>query len=96
MSIISKEASGQPVHMPADAVTTEHPVGDWHALSMDEVFDKLDSDDMGLSNDEVLRRRELYGRNKLDEKPPIPKWMRFLEQFNDCSATFLRFLWVPK
>ena len=43
MSIISKDGSGQPVHMPADAVTTEHPEGDWPALTIDEVLDKLNS-----------------------------------------------------
>ena len=89
MSIISKDASGQLVHMPADAVTTEHPEGDWHALPIDEVFDKLGSHSAGLSNDEVLQRRELYGRNKLDEKPPVPKWVRFLEQFNDPMVYLL-------
>jgi Ca2+-transporting ATPase len=89
MSIISKDGSGQPVHMPADAVTTEHPEGDWHALPIDEVLDKLNSESNGLTNDEVVRRRELYGRNKLDEKPPVPKWIRFLEQFNDPMVYLL-------
>ena len=89
MSIISKDGSGQPVHMPADAVTTEHPEGDWHALPIDEVLDKLNSESTGLTNDEVVRRRELYGRNKLDEKPPVPKWIRFLEQFNDPMVYLL-------
>ena len=89
MSIISKEASGQPVHMPADAVTTEHPEGDWHALPIDEVIQKLDTETSGLTNDEVVRRREKYGRNKLDEKPPVPKWIRFLEQFNDPMVYLL-------
>ena len=89
MSIISKDGSGQPVHMPADAVPTEHPEGDWHALPIDEVFEKLNSESSGLTNDEVVRRRGIYGRNKLDEKPPVPIWIRFLEQFNDPMVYLL-------
>ena len=54
MSIISNPASGDIVHMPADAVQTEHPEGDWHALSIEDVLHKLDSHESGLSNDDRL------------------------------------------
>ena len=89
MSIISKPAPAQTVHMPADAVEIAHPEGDWHALSIEEVLDKLDSHEAGLSNDEVLARRELYGENKLDEKPPVPGWLRLLAQFQDPMVYLL-------
>ena len=89
MSIISKPASRHTVHMPADAVQTEHPEGEWHALSIEEVLDKLDSHEAGLSNDEVLTRRELYGENKLEEKAPVPAWLRLLEQFQDPMVYLL-------
>ena len=75
--------------MPADALQTEHPEGEWHALSIEEVLDKLDSHEAGLSNDEVLTRRELYGENKLEEKAPVPAWLRLLEQFQDPMVYLL-------
>ena len=75
--------------MPADAVLTEHPEGDWHALTIEEVLDNLDANLAGLSNDEVMTRRELYGENKLDENPPIPAWVRLLEQFQDPMVYLL-------
>lgn len=87
--------------MPADAVRDEQPVGDWHALSIEDVFDQLESHEAGLSTDEVLLRREKYGANKLDEKPPVPKWVRFLEQFQDpmvyllMMAALIAFIFEP-
>jgi len=75
--------------MPADGVEFEHPEGDWHALTRDEVLQKLDSHEAGLSNDEVLQRREKYGPNKLAENPPVPRWVRFLEQFQDPMVYLL-------
>ena len=101
MSIISKPASRVSVHMPADAVQVEHPEGDWHALPIEDVFSQLESHEAGLSTDEVLLRREKFGSNKLDEKPPIPKWVRFLEQFQDpmvyllMMAALIAFIFEP-
>ena len=89
MSIISKDSPRQFVLMPAEAVKTKHPEGDWHALTKDEVLLKLDSHEAGLSNDEVIHRREKYGSNKLDEIPPVPSWVRFLEQFQDPMVYLL-------
>ena len=101
MSIISKRIPRVVVHMSADAMIAEHPEGEWHALHIDEIFEKLESHTAGLSNDEVILRREMYGENKLDEVPPIPKWVRFLEQFQDpmvyllIAAALLAFIFEP-
>jgi len=101
MSIISNRMPRDTVDMSTDVVKTEHPAGEWHALHIDEVFEKLESHAAGLSNDEVIHRRELYGENKLAEKPPIPKWVRFLEQFQDpmvyllMAAALLAFIFEP-
>ena len=89
MSIISKDGPRQSVHMPAEADKTKHPEGDWHTLTKDEVLQLLDSHEDGLSNFEVIERRDKYGYNKLDEKPPIPRWVRFLEQFQDPMVYLL-------
>ena len=75
--------------MEGDAQTTTHPEADWHALTTDEVLSQLDSHHAGLSSDEVLQRREKYGANKLAEKPPVPAWKKFLEQFQDPMVYLL-------
>ena len=73
----------------ADAQDTAHPQADWHAMTPEEVLSELQSHDAGLSSDEVLQRREKYGRNKLAEKPPVPGWKKFLEQFQDPMVYLL-------
>ena len=75
--------------MEEDAQTTTHPDADWHALTTDEVLSHLESHHAGLSSDEVLQRREKYGANKLAEKPPVPAWKKFLEQFQDPMVYLL-------
>tara|TARA_B100000214_G_C23973310_1_gene631364 strand:+ start:988 stop:3900 length:2913 start_codon:yes stop_codon:yes gene_type:complete len=75
--------------MEGNAQTTTHPEADWHALTIDEVLSQLDSHHAGLSSDEVLQRREKYGANKLAEKPPVPAWKKFLEQFQDPMVYLL-------
>ena len=89
MSLISNNCSRAFVSMVADAQTTTHPEADWHALTSDEVLEELQSHEAGLSSDEVLQRREKYGLNKLAEKPPVPAWKKFLEQFQDPMVYLL-------
>ena len=89
MSLISNNCSRALVSMEADAQTTTHPEADWHALTSDEVLEELQSHEAGLSSDEVLQRREKYGLNKLAEKPPVPAWKKFLEQFQDPMVYLL-------
>ena len=89
MSLISNNCSRTLVSMAADAQTTTHPEADWHALTSDEVLEELQSHSDGLSSDEVLQRREKYGMNKLAEKPPVPAWKKFLEQFQDPMVYLL-------
>ncbi|NEG89444.1 cation-translocating P-type ATPase [Bifidobacterium aerophilum] len=37
----------------------------------------------GLSSDEAKRRLEKFGPNQLASAPPVPKWKKFLAQFED-------------
>ena len=37
----------------------------------------------GLSSDEAQRRLERFGANELASAPPVPKWRKFLAQFQD-------------
>ena len=55
----------------------------------------------GLSSEEAARRLEKFGPNKLKGKPPVPKWKKFLQQFQDpmvyllIAATIISFIaWI--
>ena len=37
----------------------------------------------GLSSDEAKRRLDKFGPNELASAPPVPKWKKFLQQFQD-------------
>ena len=50
---------------------------------MDEVLQNFDTDVDGLNKQEVVRRRELHGSNKLHEPEKTHPFFRFLDQFND-------------
>ncbi len=62
----------------------------WHTLSKDEVARLLKTDcESGLTSGEARRRLQRYGPNKLAEKPPKPKWLIFLQQFQDFMVMVL-------
>jgi Ca2+-transporting ATPase len=43
----------------------------------------------GLGDDEVRRRLEQHGRNELAAEKPVPRWRRFLAQFQDVLVVLL-------
>ncbi|WP_051515469.1 cation-translocating P-type ATPase [Candidatus Blastococcus massiliensis] len=43
----------------------------------------------GLSEEEVARRREVFGENRLAERPRRPAWLRFLDQFRSLLILIL-------
>jgi magnesium-transporting ATPase (P-type) len=53
----------------------------WHALEVDEAFALLDSGSSGLTPDEVVRRREVHGENRLDAAPPVSALVLLVRQF---------------
>ncbi|MED5486784.1 MAG: cation-translocating P-type ATPase [Candidatus Thermoplasmatota archaeon] len=75
--------------MSADAIEPSEKVLDWHAMTIAEVLDELDVNEQGLTSEEISKRRQIYGENKLAEKPPVPAWKRFLEQFQDPMVYLL-------
>lgn len=56
---------------------------DWHSMSIDEVYAKLDSSSEGLSEKEAHRRLEKYGEKKIEEGEEISPIRIFIEQFQD-------------
>ena len=64
----------------------------WYMLNTDEVSEKLNTSyEDGLSNDEINRRIEEYGYNKLPEGQKRSAIMRFLVQFNNVLIYLLIF-----
>ncbi len=50
----------------------------------DQVAQALNVDPRtGLSTDEAKRRLDKFGPNELASAPPVPKWKKFLQQFQD-------------
>lgn len=61
----------------------------WHSLSVNETLNILQSSKSGLTLDDVLERRELFGLNKLSEQKRKNKFIIFFEQFNDILIFIL-------
>jgi len=54
-----------------------------HSMSTDDVMKKFEVDRSGLTESEVLKRRNIHGENKLSEPDRVPGWKRFFSQYND-------------
>lgn len=61
----------------------------WHALSKEEVLEKLETSTNGLSEKEARKRLEVYGSNEIEEKKKINPFLIFLSQFNSFFVYLL-------
>lgn len=68
---------------------TEQTGNNWYQLKSEEISEKLQSPERGLSNAEVETRRAEYGLNELIEKRRKSVWMMFLDQFKDFMILIL-------
>ncbi len=59
------------------------PDNNWHNISTKKVVDKLKTGKRGLGKEEVEKRREEYGLNKLPEKKKLGKFQIFISQFKN-------------
>ena len=78
--------------MTAVATATDRPETgvDWYQLSADEACRRLEVDPAtGLSDAEVVERRQRYGPNKLAEEAKEPGWKAFLRQYHDLMQLVL-------
>src|SRR5688572_23036533 len=56
---------------------------DWHELHADQVLRLLQTDfQIGLRADEVKKRRERFGPNRITARRGTPAWVKFVRQFN--------------
>ena len=68
---------------------TEQTGNNWYQLKSEQISEKLQSPEKGLSNAEVETRRAEYGLNELIEKRRKSVWMMFLDQFKDFMILIL-------
>ncbi len=61
----------------------------WYAMSVEEVFERLEASEEGLSSDEAESRLEKFGPNKLPEVRQRGPLMRFLYQFHNVLIYIL-------
>lgn len=62
----------------------------WHTKTVEEVRRSFRiNSHLGLTEEEVIARREEFGENKLQEKKKEPLWIRFLKQFQDFMIIIL-------
>lgn len=62
----------------------------WHTLSLSEIKLKLKTNfQYGLTNEEVNKRSQQYGENKLEDKQKENIIVKFIKQFNDFMIIIL-------
>lgn len=62
----------------------------WHTLPAERVCSALQVEPAcGLSNAEAQARLAQYGANQLQDKPPRPPWLKFLDQFRSLLIIIL-------
>ena len=62
----------------------------WHTLIKDEVLRKLKTNEkLGLREDEIIKRQEKYGKNRLKDKQKESIFIKFIKQFNDFMIIIL-------
>lgn len=61
----------------------------FYQKEVEETLQLLSSSQEGLSDEEVIKRHEQYGKNVLLESKPKPAWKIFLEQFQDLLVIIL-------
>ncbi|MEF8757223.1 MAG: cation-translocating P-type ATPase, partial [Halobacteriales archaeon] len=63
----------------------------WHDRSIEEVFEAIEGDAEGLSDEEASRRLDEYGPNEIREEEPISPLEIFVDQFRDFLIYLLIF-----
>ncbi len=71
----------------APSLLTTQPA--YHALGIDEVLARLNSSRLGLTAEEVDRRRDIFGPNQLLTAPASPRWRAFVGQFRSAVVLLL-------
>ncbi|MFL5750472.1 MAG: cation-translocating P-type ATPase [Chloroflexota bacterium] len=84
MTSVKEPAESGTTAPPATAPPASGGETAWHALGTDEALQGLEvTIEVGLTGEEVEKRRAKYGRNKFADAPKEPRWQAFLRQYKD-------------
>jgi Ca2+-transporting ATPase len=61
----------------------------WHSADIEKVFEELDTDEEGLSKEEVEKRKEEHGDNSIESGDSISPVKIFISQFQDALVYML-------
>lgn len=70
-------------------MTVDLAIASPHAQTSEQVIDFLHTANTGLTQNEALRRKEIYGDNRLPDKKRTHSVIRFLKQFNSALVYIL-------
>ena len=59
-------------------------IKNWHSMPVEEVMRLLETSPRGLSGEEALRRRKVYGPNRIEEMKKLSPARLFLRQFQNA------------
>jgi Ca2+-transporting ATPase len=62
---------------------------DWHALSLEDLYDALSTGETGLSSEEASRRLDEYGPNEIRDDTTVSPLSLFVAQFQDVLIYLL-------
>jgi len=68
---------------------TENKLFDEHKIKLTELYERVASSDLGLSDKEAALRLDKYGKNKFTVKNKTPAIFKFLKQFTNFFALLL-------
>ena len=65
------------------------PDADWHAAPIEAVYDRLETDESGLSSDAAAARRDEHGPNEIRESETVSPLAIFVSQFQNVLVYLL-------
>ncbi|MEY7851150.1 cation-translocating P-type ATPase [Natrarchaeobius sp. A-rgal3] len=80
----SQSSVGRPVD--GQSVATD---SQWHAMTLEEIYESLESSSDGLSEDTAKRRLDRYGQNELELEDAVSPFRVFLEQLTSLLIWLL-------
>lgn len=61
----------------------------YYQITVKETLNALQTSEKGLSADESMKRLKQYGKNELETKGSVPKWIMFLSQIRETLVIIL-------
>ncbi|WP_410767418.1 cation-translocating P-type ATPase [Haloferax sp. DFSO60] len=70
---------------------SEYSETQWHSMSLEDVFERVEADESGLSTEEATHRLESFGPNEIRSTDSVSPFALFVAQFQDFLIYILVF-----